>query len=202
MFYNIHAKIIGEVKRSELFNSSYHKDGVYDEVEEIYVQFKSIDVSSWDLIIVHIVTSKLDRDTRKAWELQVASDSRDDLPTFDQLNEFLVGGSVPADNKPLVSCLSTGDKQTVLLTTALLKAESRHGKYQAVRALLDQGSQGSFISESMVQSLGLRKIPLKNVVYGLGGDKGATSTEKVVVRIGSRINPNLKLRFLCFLQKV
>ncbi|KAF9794271.1 hypothetical protein SFRURICE_011856 [Spodoptera frugiperda] len=90
MFYNIHAKIIGEVKRSELFNSSYHKDGVYDEVEEIYVQFKSIDVSSWDLIIVHIVTSKLDRDTRKAWELQVASDSRDDLPTFDQLNEFLV----------------------------------------------------------------------------------------------------------------
>uniref|UniRef100_A0A2H1V528 SFRICE_015645 n=1 Tax=Spodoptera frugiperda TaxID=7108 RepID=A0A2H1V528_SPOFR len=106
-----------------------------------------------------------------------------------------VGGSVPADNKPLGSCLLTGDKQTVLLTTALLKAESRHGKYQAVRALLNQGSQGSFISEFF--------IPLKNVVYGLGGDKGATSTDKVyvVVRIDPNINPNLKLRVTGYVLK-
>lgn len=41
LFYNTHVKIISEVKKSELSSSTYHKDCVYDEVEELYVQFKS-----------------------------------------------------------------------------------------------------------------------------------------------------------------
>lgn len=248
-----------------------------------------IDVASWDIMIIHIVSTKLDRETRKVWEFQVASDSKDDFPTFDQFSEFLISrfrglenldsktdknpkstqsfhvtkdkiknvtcgycsadhriSSCPkfskesvdsrrnivqeknlcflclnsnhsarfcrnthrcqvckrrhhsllhptgvsgsavgegssaahegtssvaneekdvaakADDKPIVSCLSTGNiRQAVLLTTALLEAESKHGTYRVVRALLDQGSQGSFVTESMVQYLGLKKIPSK-----------------------------------------
>uniref|UniRef100_A0A2H1WF80 SFRICE_040258 n=1 Tax=Spodoptera frugiperda TaxID=7108 RepID=A0A2H1WF80_SPOFR len=49
-----------------------------------------IDVTSWDIIIVHIVTSKLDPDSRKDWELKVTSNTdSDELPTFEQLKEFL-----------------------------------------------------------------------------------------------------------------
>lgn len=48
-----------------------------------------VDVSSWDLIVVHIISEKLDKEIRKVWELKVASDLSDELPTFIQFSEFL-----------------------------------------------------------------------------------------------------------------
>ncbi|CAK1591284.1 unnamed protein product [Parnassius mnemosyne] len=47
----------------------------------------------------------------------------------------------------------------ILLATALVVAEARNGYAHLIRALLDQGSQASFVTESTVQVLGLRKIP-------------------------------------------
>lgn len=49
-----------------------------------------IDVSSWDILIVHIISRKLDRDTRKAWELNI-SDGAGKLPTYEELTQFLTG---------------------------------------------------------------------------------------------------------------
>lgn len=50
-----------------------------------------IPVTTWDIIVIHIVSSKLDRETRKQWELSVSSSDRDrnELPTFDQFRNFL-----------------------------------------------------------------------------------------------------------------
>uniref|UniRef100_A0A2H1W570 SFRICE_038005 n=1 Tax=Spodoptera frugiperda TaxID=7108 RepID=A0A2H1W570_SPOFR len=49
-----------------------------------------IDVTSWDIIVIHIVTSKLDPDSRKDWELKVTNNiDSEELPTFEQLKEFL-----------------------------------------------------------------------------------------------------------------
>ncbi|CAH0729782.1 unnamed protein product, partial [Brenthis ino] len=50
-----------------------------------------VDVSSWDILIIHIISAKLDKDTRKAWELKVSSDPSDELPTFQQFSNFLIG---------------------------------------------------------------------------------------------------------------
>lgn len=50
----------------------------------------SIDVSSWDIIIIHVASSKLDPETRKQWELHVSSTAElNDLPTLDQFKTFI-----------------------------------------------------------------------------------------------------------------
>ncbi|XP_026741350.1 uncharacterized protein LOC113503524 [Trichoplusia ni] len=306
-----------------------------------------VDVSSWDLIVIHIISSKLDKETRRAWELKVASDSRDELPTFEEFSQYLYsrfrgleqldkeyiennkqpkhpqpkgthsfhllkekgllsctfcsadhkinycpkfrkesnearrmfalennlcfvcllnnhsaknckntlkcqvcrhrhhsllhpsgasGSNIGEDestiheelssvastsakdeikncntvvtaqaegsSKPMVSCLSTGtSRKTVLLTTALIKAESKDGSYRVVRALLDQGSQGSFVTESTVQYLGLDKTPSKQVVIGVGGDKSATAKSSVTLTLRSRIDPSVVIRVNAFVLK-
>lgn len=54
-----------------------------------------VDVSTWDIIIIHIVGSKLDPETRKQWELTVSNatssetGNKNDLPTFAQFKTFL-----------------------------------------------------------------------------------------------------------------
>ncbi|KAL0840790.1 hypothetical protein ABMA28_014602 [Loxostege sticticalis] len=48
-----------------------------------------VDVSTWDILIVNIISNKLDKDTRKAWELSASSDVSDELPTLDQFTQFL-----------------------------------------------------------------------------------------------------------------
>ncbi|KAL0883872.1 hypothetical protein ABMA27_015948 [Loxostege sticticalis] len=53
------------------------------------IQNLGVDVSTWDIIIVNIISSKLDKDTRKAWELSASSDGSDELPTLDQFTQFL-----------------------------------------------------------------------------------------------------------------
>ncbi|KAL0803247.1 hypothetical protein ABMA28_017285 [Loxostege sticticalis] len=48
-----------------------------------------VDVSTWDILVIHIVAFKLDLETRKQWELSVSSSDSNDLPTFDQFKLFL-----------------------------------------------------------------------------------------------------------------
>jgi hypothetical protein len=49
-----------------------------------------IDVDAWDLIVVHLLSLKLDSKTRKQWELQVAVNvPSDSLPTFKEFQKFL-----------------------------------------------------------------------------------------------------------------
>ncbi|XP_026726618.1 uncharacterized protein LOC113493036 [Trichoplusia ni] len=53
----------------------------------------------------------------------------------------------------------------------------------------------------MVQYLGLKKIPSKNTVIGVGGQKSTTSTAKVVVTIGSRVDPTFRLQVHAYVLK-
>ncbi|XP_045535734.1 uncharacterized protein LOC123721318 [Papilio machaon] len=49
----------------------------------------NVDVSTWDIIIIHIVTFKLDPETRKQWELTTNSNDINELPTYEQFATFL-----------------------------------------------------------------------------------------------------------------
>ncbi|CAG9121872.1 unnamed protein product [Plutella xylostella] len=94
--------------------------------------------------------------------------------------------------KPTVTCFSSGRVyKQVLLATALVKALSKNGDYYTVRALLDQGSQSSFVTEGTVQYLGLKKIPVKGHITGLGGSKNITTNSMVTIKMKSRVNPDL-----------
>ncbi|XP_045458147.1 uncharacterized protein LOC123668458 [Melitaea cinxia] len=54
------------------------------------LQNLGINVSSWDIIIIHIICLKLDPESRKQWEFNITSNTQsEDLPTLDQFKEFL-----------------------------------------------------------------------------------------------------------------
>lgn len=82
----------------------------------------------------------------------------------------------------------------ILLATAIVKAQKRNGDIHQLRALLDQGSQASFVTETVVQLLNLKKIPSKSIISGLGGDKGTlASRHMVVITVNSQHDPTFKM---------
>jgi len=58
---------------------------------------------------------------------------------------------------------------SVLLATAWVIVHTMHGRRVQVRALIDPGSDATFISESLVQALRLRRQPVRVFVTGIGG---------------------------------
>ncbi|XP_058816162.1 uncharacterized protein LOC131679450 [Topomyia yanbarensis] len=56
----------------------------------------------------------------------------------------------------------------VMLSTAVIKVKDADDKYQYARALLDSGSQPSFITEALCQKLRLKRIKLNSPVSGIG----------------------------------
>lgn len=263
----------------------------------------SINVSTWDTIVIYVLCSKLDAESRKQWELKT-SENCNELPTFKQFQEFLeirsrslefidpklvrnnvsqsklttktfhvtnvncmycseehhlrnckkfakemtdtrrkfvqshnlcfnclgaghnvyscrqssrcrickkkhhsllhskgvstsselqVVGSEPnvsfvhttereESHNNITACFSSSSGQ-VLLATALVNAKSHTGSIVTLRCLIDQGSQASFISEAAVQLLGLKKIPHKSSIFGIGSDHSSSTTSKARVEI-------------------
>ncbi|XP_045493460.1 uncharacterized protein LOC123692730 [Colias croceus] len=80
------------------------------------------------------------------------------------------------------ACFSRFSGQ-VLLATALVNARSHTGSLITLRCLIDQGSQASFLTEAAVQLLGLRKIPHKSSIIGLGSDHSSSVASKARVEI-------------------
>ncbi|KAL0882691.1 hypothetical protein ABMA27_001114 [Loxostege sticticalis] len=101
----------------------------------------------------------------------------------------------------IVTCLSAGGiskPKQVLLATALVNVESITNNLQVVRALLDQGSQACFITESTVQLLRLKKKPVHGIISGLGENKSVSTKSEVNFTLQSRIDPNFKIPVKAF----
>lgn len=77
---------------------------------------------------------------------------------------------------------------SVLLPTARIKVFNSTGCKQTIRALLDQGSQASFVTENTVQFLGLTRKAVSGFVSGLG-DSRMRIKYTVSLRVESRHNP-------------
>ncbi|CAK1603670.1 unnamed protein product [Parnassius mnemosyne] len=60
--------------------------------------------------------------------------------------------------------------QRILLATALVDITSRAGQTHVFRALIDQGSEASFVTARVVDLLGLRRTNINGVVSGVGGE--------------------------------
>ncbi|XP_049886735.1 uncharacterized protein LOC126381282 [Pectinophora gossypiella] len=96
----------------------------------------------------------------------------------------------------VVTTCFASSRSTVLLATALVSAKAlSHTSSSAnvLRALIDQGSQASFITEAAAQLLGLRKSTECVKVSGLGGSRALESKSSVKIQIASRADPSFLL---------
>lgn len=131
---------------------------------------------------------------------QTSEDSSAHQVEQDNTAEATTSSSIQSTK--VLSCFSTNHNQ-VLLATALIKVASRNGTVFDLRCLVDQGSQASFITESAVQLLGLKRVPSKGIISGLGGDS-RTSTKcnaMVSTNIQSRLDPNFTLNVKAYVMK-
>lgn len=96
--------------------------------------------------------------------------------------------TTPSTSQPLASQHVVEEKETVrvntviashhttrqglaLLATAVVQATNAEGQITTLRALIDQGSQATFISEKATQLLKLKRQPFKGSVVGVGSSR-------------------------------
>ena len=81
----------------------------------------------------------------------------------------------------------------VLRTTALVNVVTAGGRAFVIRALLDQGSEASLMSVSLVQRLRLPRASASVTITGIGAKSAVTSRGEVSIRISSRVSSSFEL---------
>lgn len=89
----------------------------------------------------------------------------------------------PGPATQVMATLRSTPKDTVLLTTARVYVQSNTGEKVLVRALIDQCSQSSFISQSLCQLLRLKSRPSQLNISGVGGMNSAACDKAVEITI-------------------
>lgn len=79
-------------------------------------------------------------------------------------------------NSNHVSFSALSSCRNVLLATALIQLQSTDGSWHTARALVDQGSEVTLISESIVQLLQLKKQFVQSTVNGVGSNSAASKS--------------------------
>lgn len=93
-----------------------------------------------------------------------------------------------ADSPPetVVTCNNHGNKQALLCTAMIEVVNPNTSKSEVVRALLDCGSQSSFISEALKQRLSIEDCPISATkIIGFGNNHSATISEYCIARLKS-----------------
>lgn len=74
----------------------------------------------------------------------------------------------------------------VLLATARVRVADRHGGWHPARALIDQGSESSFVSERLTQRLQLPRVASAITILGVGGQTAGTARGRVSLMFQAR----------------
>ncbi|CAH0726267.1 unnamed protein product, partial [Brenthis ino] len=88
-----------------------------------------------------------------------------------------------------------GRQSSAMLATAEVKAKSEEGNIIMLRALIDQGSEASFISEKAAQLLKLSRQPARGNVVGMGSTR--TSVNQ---RVQLQVSPRWESQFSIHIQ--
>ncbi|XP_022817401.1 uncharacterized protein LOC111350200 isoform X1 [Spodoptera litura] len=87
----------------------------------------------------------------------------------------------------------TASTSTALLATALVPVSDTSGRMTVLRALVDQGSQATFISERAAQLLKLKRTPAQATVKGVGSTTTAVK-HAAQIELRSRHDDSFKLQ--------
>ena len=98
--------------------------------------------------------------------------------------------SIVCQNQEVLGLTSTdGNVNSVLLSTAIVSIKDQRGRNIQLRALLDSGSQASFITESMTKALMLRIQRSKTTISTLG----STKSQKALGFMSAKLNDVLDI---------
>ncbi|KMQ84171.1 hypothetical protein RF55_18256, partial [Lasius niger] len=78
------------------------------------------------------------------------------------------------------------DQKAILLATARVAVADRYGNPHSIRALIDQGSEVSIISEALVQRLRLPRTQSAVSIIGIGGARSGSTRGKVKLALTSK----------------
>ncbi|XP_071580189.1 uncharacterized protein [Temnothorax nylanderi] len=103
------------------------------------------------------------------------------------LHDAYVSTPKPAAEVSTLSAVGKAeDRKAILLATARVTIADRHGDSHEVRALIDQGSEVSIVSESLVQRLRLPRSRTRVSIFGIGGSHSGSTRGKVSLNVASR----------------
>lgn len=103
-------------------------------------------------------------------------------------NKVLNAEASPADSSSFSSLLSSNETTSqVFLAAAVVKVQDKYGNFHMARALLDSASQLNFISESLAQTLRLKRERVELSINGIG-QIPTTVRWSTQTSISSRIN--------------
>src|SRR4029079_8678125 len=92
-------------------------------------------------------------------------------------------------SKQVQANISTKGFSTVILPTAKILIEDGNEELIPYRAILDSGSQSTFISEKAVQYLGLKRISYSVGITGIGDEDTCTTKGYVNLTVSSTMDP-------------
>ncbi|XP_025266573.1 uncharacterized protein LOC112638676 [Camponotus floridanus] len=107
--------------------------------------------------------------------------------------------TLPSSNEvnALSAMHSSSERKTILLATARVHLTDRAGDLHPVRAMLDQGSEVSIISEALVQRLRLPRSRSSVSIIGIGESRSGSTRGKVALSLSSMIT-GAKLKAVAF----
>jgi len=94
----------------------------------------------------------------------------------------------PAEASALTAVHRDTNCKATLLATARVDIADLHGELHTARALIDQGSEVSLISEALVQRLRLPRSRSTVSIFGIGGARTGSSRGRVTLNLTSRVN--------------
>ncbi|XP_037959436.1 uncharacterized protein LOC119688843 [Teleopsis dalmanni] len=97
------------------------------------------------------------------------------------------------NNNTSTLTMNTGTAENVLLATAQVRVKSVQGEMIMLRALIDQGSQTTAVSEEAAQILNLPRKKVKMEVQGLGGTPVGVAKAKINLQIHPRFTSKYKI---------
>ncbi|GFX81279.1 DUF1758 domain-containing protein [Trichonephila clavipes] len=165
-------KGISQVNMTDLRN-------LVDTSDEVLKGLKALgtEATNRDPWLIQILMQKLDTETKRLWSVKTAEK---DFPTLKEFVEFL---NVRCSSLELMTC---NDSDTKFLPTAKVLLYNNEGGSFLFRALLDSGSESSFISENAINILGLKRCKDGLSLSGISGIQAGTTRGSVGLKIGSR----------------
>lgn len=92
------------------------------------------------------------------------------------------------------------NEKQVLLATALIATTDFYGRKIVLRALIDQGSQGSMITKKAANMFQLEQTPTSKYISGLG-DSNTGRIKQINLIIKPRFNSEIRINIECYILK-